>query len=91
MRRYLIALLVAFAVIGAFFGLLEWAMWRIQFYINNGVEIPLWERILFSIARLWGVFWPLPSLYIVATSLAVAGLVHFLQFVRASHNNTGHS
>jgi hypothetical protein len=91
MRKYLIALLVSAAIIGAFFGFLEVMIWRMQLHIAHGDDIPWWELILFSAAKFWGVFWPMLSYFIVTTSLAVAGLLHFLQFVRASSKKAGSS
>lgn len=91
MRRYLIALLISAAIIAALFILLEVMLLRMQFYLAHDGDIPLWERILFSIARLWGRFWPELSYFFVTTSLAVAGLVHFIQFMESRSNKAGRS
>ncbi len=92
MRKYLIALLISAAIIAAFFALLEVMHWRMEFYITHGVEIPLWERILVSIAKLWAVFWPELSLFIVFGSLGVAHFLHFMELARTpSNKGTGSS
>ena len=92
MRRYLIALLVSIAIISALFGLLGVMLWRMESYLTNGGVIPWWELILFSIARLWGRFWPELSLFIVFGSFGVAHLVHIIQLLQAPTNKaTGSS
>ena len=78
-RRYLIALLVSSAIIAGLFVLHFVMHWRMEFYLTHPVVIPLWERILVGIARFWGVFWPLGSIFIVGASLGVAHFLHFME------------
>ena len=86
MRNYLIALLVSIAIIGCFFGLLAVMMWRMEFYLANDGDIPWWELILFSAAKLWGKFWPVLSLLIVSVSFWVAHIMHIKQLLQARSN-----
>ena len=91
MRRYLIALAVSAAIIGGMF-IFESAMAaRANEAVAARRDLLLPERLVFLAAMFWSRFWGILSPFIVATSLAVAGLVHFLQFVRAPHNKAGRS
>ena len=79
MKKYLIALGVAFFIIAGVF-VLEHSMRRLaNEWAGLGVEISISDRILFGVAALWSRFWFLLSPVILAACMGIAVLTDLLR------------
>jgi hypothetical protein len=84
MRRYIVAVVIALVLIGAFTGLAAMMRARMDYYMEADVAMPAAERVMIALAIFWSAFWWLLSPVILLGCLGLVGLHHLLRPARQS-------
>ena len=79
MKRYVYTILACTAIFAGLFWFRHLMLVRAQEWANQGVAIPLSDRVMLGVAALWGRMWWLFMPFIYGIPLFIVALLHALK------------